>query len=307
MRQIATLPDEDAHRLADYLLTLDIQTQLHHEGDGTSVWVCDEDRVPQARQELENFQRNPADTRYRQAATAAGQIRRDEERSEKEYQLQQQYAQQKVAQAGSGGHRPVTFAVMAMTVLTAMLTQIPSNPEIVLTQEMFISTRPADFPRLSQVASGEVWRLVTPMFLHFGWIHIVFNLLWFLQLAGQIEAVRGSWRLLLLILVVSIASNLTQYYLGAASFVGGQIVLRPSVYFGGLSGVVYGLFGYLWVKSRLRPDLGLYVSQQTVMFMVGWFFLCLFFLKGVANGGHAGGLIAGAILAALPIPSPRRE
>jgi GlpG protein len=179
------------------------------------------------------------------------------------------------------------------------------NPEIVLTQELLISTKPADWPRLSQVASGEVWRLVTPMFLHFDWMHLVFNLIWALYLGGQIESLRGSGRLLLLVVVLSITSNLAQYYLGPPSFQGGHIVLRPSVYFGGLSGVVYGLFGYIWVKSRLEPHLGLYVSVQTVVFMLGWFFMCLFgvtsvlFGISVANAAHSGGLVAGMVLAAL--------
>src|SRR3954454_19541368 len=85
MRQIVTLPDEDAQKFADYLLTLTIETQLHHDKDGQAVWVCDEDRVPQARQELEAFLRNPADSRYGKASSVAREIREEEEHTEEEY------------------------------------------------------------------------------------------------------------------------------------------------------------------------------------------------------------------------------
>src|SRR5271155_160406 len=76
MRQIGTLPDGDtARRLADYLLTLQIETRLDQQPEGWIVWVCDEDRVPQARQQLAEFLNNPADTRFAGAAKAAQQLR----------------------------------------------------------------------------------------------------------------------------------------------------------------------------------------------------------------------------------------
>jgi GlpG protein len=299
MRQLVTLPDDAAQKLADHLLTLDIQTQLQREGDGTAVWVCDEDRLGQARQELEAFQRNPSDSRYRQASSTADQIRREEERDETNYRRQMQYAADKVAQAGRGAVRPVTFALMALAVLATLITQW-GNSEIVLTKELWISSRPADGFRLSQVASGEVWRLVTPIFLHYGFMHLFFNLLWLLSLGGQIESLRGSWRLLLLVLVLAILSNLTQFYLGHPRYVAGRLLLFPSLNFGGLSGVVSGLFGYIWVKSRREPSLGFYLSTQTVVMMLGWIFLCVFFLTNIANGAHLGGLAAGVLLGFIP-------
>jgi GlpG protein len=303
MRQIGTLPDEAARRLADYLLTLKIETRLQPEEGGTGLWVCDEDRVPQARQELEAFQRNPSDPRYAQASATADQLRRQEERTERDYRRRQQRADEQVAQAiGPGGPRPLTLAVTALTLLVAFSTDV-LHPKLVLqtplAESLMISNQLS--PGLPEVVKvGQVWRLVTPIFLHFGLMHLVFNLLMFLSLGGQVEARRGSLRLLGLLLVLAVVSNLTEFYLGHPRLVGGRLVLIVSPGFGGLSGVVYGLFGYIWVKSRLEPRLGLGLSSQTVVIMLVWFFACLFgFVGNIANAAHAGGLVAGMVIAAL--------
>ena len=60
MRQIGTLPNEDeARRLSDHLTALGMSTRLIPEGDGWALWVHHEDHVPQARQELEEFRKEP--------------------------------------------------------------------------------------------------------------------------------------------------------------------------------------------------------------------------------------------------------
>ena len=62
------------------------------------------------------------------------------------------------------------------------------------------------------------------------------------------------------VLVTAVVSNLTQYYVGGSSIEGFRPVIAGSSFFGGLSGVVYGLFGYVWVKSRREPRTGLTVG-----------------------------------------------
>ncbi|MGO3799452.1 MAG: rhomboid family intramembrane serine protease, partial [Vibrio casei] len=70
--------------------------------------------------------------------------------------------------------------------------------------------------------------------------------------------------------------------------------------FGGLSGVVYALMGYLWVIGWRRPDKGLFIPRPLVVFMLAW--LVLGFVQpfmAIANSAHLVGLLAGCGLAAL--------
>src|SRR5262249_15614469 len=151
------------------------------------------------------------------------------------------------------------------------------SPRNALTRLLLISISNPDGIGLHEVFSGEVWRLVTPILLHFkmesdptGLMHLVFNLMLFFPLAGQVESLRGTRRLLWLLLVLALVSNLAQYYLGGTVIEPTYplIVLGGSWNFGGLSGVVYGLFGYVSMKSRLEPELGLSISATTVALLL---------------------------------------
>ena len=91
--------------------------------------------------------------------------------------------------------------------------------------------------------------------------------------------------------MIAALSNLAQYSVGGP-------------YFCGISGVVYGLFGYIWMKSKFDPDSGFYVHPQTVMMMLLWFVLCLSkMIPNIANTVHGVGLAVGVawgFLASLP-------
>ena len=137
------------------------------------------------------------------------------------------------------------------------------------------------------LASGEYWRLLTPMFLHFGILHLVFNMLWFWEIGRRIEQVNNGLLLLLLVLVSSLGSNLLQYAMTGPGF------------FGGMSGVVFGLLAYSLVWSRLLPSRDMGLANSIYIFMLGFLvfgFSGLFDLLGLgnlANWAHLGGLLAG--------------
>ncbi|MFL6112215.1 MAG: rhomboid family intramembrane serine protease, partial [Catenulispora sp.] len=269
MRQIATMPDGNAARkLADYLLTLRIETRLDQEPDGWALWVCDEDRVPQARQELEAFTRDPADPRYAGVGRTADALRRQETAEEQEYRRRQVHLRDRLRNP-VGGPRPVTMALILLSIAVAFATQLGERWTPALAALTIEPYTPDGYwsGRLSEVAEHhEYWRLVTPIFLHFGIYHILFNMLMLYSLGGQVEIRRGSGRLLFMTLAIAVTSNLAQFYLGHVNYGRATgLLLRFNPAFGGMSGVVYGLFGYVWMKARFQPDLGLTIHRNDVV------------------------------------------
>jgi rhomboid protease GlpG len=139
----------------------------------------------------------------------------------------------------------------------------------------------------------QYWRLVTPAFLHFGWLHIVFNSLWLWELGGKVERVMGHMNMFLLFLVIAMVSNVSQFAFGGPGL------------FGGMSGVVYGLLGFSWVAPIFQPAWRIQPTSTLMLFMVGWLVVCMIGLVeslgfgAIANAAHLGGLICGAVLGAL--------
>jgi GlpG protein len=305
MRQLATLPSATlAQSLADYLLTLKIQTRLIQEPEGWAVWVCDEDRMPQAREEFAQFQQNPQDARFRVAAREADDLRREERRTEEEYQRRDSRFRRRMY---NQQHWVVTLSLIVASVVVFLLFSMRGEVANRVAQSLLISSYVQvdehQNPRadLSEIASGQVWRLITPIFLHFGIWHLLFNMLLLYRLGIAIEARRGSWRLLGLVLVLAVESNVLQYYFGHLSWVGAEVVAHPSPLFGGMSGVIYGLFGYVLIKVSMEPDRGFQMAPSTVIWLLLWFFLCFIpdfqeIIGRVANMAHAAGLMGGVLL-----------
>jgi GlpG protein len=158
-----------------------------------------------------------------------------------------------------------------------------------MTPIMVIDGEPKINPTLPEIRHGEVWRLITPIFIHFGPMHLLFNLWCLYNLGGVVEIQRGWFRVAALVLVSALISNLAQ-------------LLFKGPGFGGMSGVVYALLGYAWMKSRFDPSAGIYIAPDTVMILVGWLFLCMTPLMpiNVANHAHVGGLVVGLIVGIAP-------
>ncbi|WP_341939299.1 rhomboid family intramembrane serine protease [Marinimicrobium sp. C2-29] len=191
---------------------------------------------------------------------------------------------------------PATIALLVLSAIGALIGMRIVGADLIpwLTfQPTEMSYQGAQFGSWTEaLGRGEVWRLLTPAFLHFGVFHILFNGLWIWELGRRLEAVLGWQHYLLFVAVTAIAANFSQ-------FAGG-----PSV-FGGMSGVVYALIGYLWMRQKFAPHPVLAVPPGIIGFMLVWLILCLTgivdqFIQGsVANGAHVGGLLAGMAWAIL--------
>lgn len=167
----------------------------------------------------------------------------------------------------------LTIALVALSLIVAVVTRLGSEREMVAP---FL----INWYELSQ---GQWWRLITPIFLHFGLLHLLFNMMWLWELGRVIEGRFGWPRLLLLVVVTGLGSNFAE-------------LAWSGPWFGGMSGVVYALLTYLWMQGRFNPWSGIYIPRHILAMMLAWFFLCWTGLFGpVANMAHTGGLLMGGL------------
>jgi membrane associated rhomboid family serine protease len=137
-----------------------------------------------------------------------------------------------------------------------------------------------------RVADGELWRLITCTFLHGSLMHIAFNLVLFLRFSTVIDNWLGPWAALFLYALLALSSNAAQLLTSPAGVIGA-------------SGVVYGLFGFLWVMSRRRDDAADAANLQVVQTMIAWLAICAvinFFGGAIGNTAHVWGLLVGWLI-----------
>ncbi|MGV6475246.1 rhomboid family intramembrane serine protease [Azotobacter vinelandii] len=190
-------------------------------------------------------------------------------------------------------HSPLTSLMLLATLLVAALTLLGENLATVgwLTfQEFHVQGDYLYFVPLSEtLAVGQWWRLLTPMLIHFGWLHLAMNGLWYWELGRRVEARQGGSTLLLLTLLFGLASNVAQYLFGGPAL------------FGGLSGVLYGLLGHCWIFQRFAPGAAYRLPPGVVTMMLVWLLVCLsglvtaLGLGAIANAAHVAGLVAGCL------------
>jgi GlpG protein len=306
MRQIGSIEgDRDAERFSDYLLTQGIGNMVEEQGPGGAwaVWVEDDDHLDRGRVELEQFRTNPGDARY-DVESKAQRIRKQSETSEKRRRAQYVDVRTRWSHPASLA-RPVTIVLAAISIIASIAgtrlgldrnLQAPTpvaNAFYIAPVER-VNDRYIQWDDLDAITKhGQVWRLVTPIFLHANVLHLVFNMFWLFDLGSMIETRRGSLFLLVMVLVTAATSNLAQYYLGHFG--------TPNPLFGGMSGVNYALFGYAWMKGKFQPHHGIGVAPQTVTVMLFWLVLCMTGLVGpVANVAHVVGLLGGITFAYVP-------
>lgn len=285
MRRIGKLPDEShARTFSDVLYVNGIDNQVDPASDGTwEIWVNAEQHIDTAQHLLERYRGDPDDPEFQGFSEAARQQRSIEEK--KQVAARARFFDRHRLFPATPRAGALTKTLIAASILVAILSRLGSDKAhlkpLLITQYRVAGEYVQWRGGLPEIRRGQVWRLLTPMFIHFGIMHLLFNMLWLKDLGGMIEARQGTWLLAVLVLVIAATSNLGQY---AAS--------GPA--FGGMSGVVYGLLGYIWIRGKFDPTSGLFVHKQTVTMMIVWFFLCLSGVIGnVANAAHGVGFGVG--------------
>jgi len=265
---------------SNYLLSLGIQTQLKDGPEGGYIVFCQQEKLSQAKAEFEAFIAQPYAEKYQQAAW---------DRSETvtvntgDFGLFHNFKDSFLAHAGM-----VTLLVFIACWLVFLGSELGWAQSIFNTLQFY--------PQLSLDAFlAEPLRLIGPAFFHFSWLHIVFNTMWWWQLGGSIEKTLGKTTLINLLFISAIVSNVGQFLVSGANF-------------GGLSGVVYALVGFIWWFGYLAPERGLSLSKPIVGFLLFWLVLGFVDLLpvNVANTAHLLGLLSGCLLAVFTVKTQKK-
>lgn len=183
---------------------------------------------------------------------------------------------------------PMVMVILGLSIVGALIAWVDTDFTI-LPWLSFYQLSIVDRQLVGEWPAGQLWRLVSPIFLHFSLLHIAFNGLWLWELGGMIERRQGHVRILGVTLLVGAGSNIAQAMAGMSLF-------------GGLSGVIYGLLGYVLAWNKLRPSQRFPLVPGVAVVMIIWLLLCIFGFSSllgfgdIANTAHVSGLLLGLLL-----------
>lgn len=277
MRKIAQSNQrEELLRFRAFLKQLGVECEVRPLAEMFSLWVYDEKDLNIAQTEWAIFLTDKDNSKY----TEALQVERHQEQKLAVKQMAEGWIAKPKALATKPGTQ-LTIALIYISVFFWLMSLVsPLRP---LISKLLISEYIS--PRFLEIKDGQVWRLLTPIFIHGDILHLGFNMLWLYQLGRQIELVGGRIFMLLLVLFTGIVANLAEYY-------------YTGPLFGGMSGVVYGMLAYIFLRERLDPSSGYRLDNTTMVIMLVWLAVGFTGMFGrIANANHLGGLVAGGVLA----------
>ena len=284
MRQIGHIADEkQAHVFGDHLVASHIRNEIEADDRAWAVWILDEEQVDDAKARLERFRANPAAPEFLAAGSDASKARAAEARELAGYQKRVRTGKSLFPKVGGYGVGPLTFVLICICIVVAVYSKAGYDHES-LKRLLLADPEFADRTFLAQVRAGEFWRLITPIFIHFGPLHLLFNMMWLYQLGCMIEARLGTFTFALLIVVTGICPMVAQY-----------VMVGPG-YVGGMSGAVYGLAGFVWMRGKYHAASGLFLDRQNIQWLLIWQVVCFTGAVGnVANTAHVTGLVIGVV------------
>ncbi len=262
-----------AYLFSSYLKQCGIISKVEQQPQGYCVF-CDAEQLTKAQAIFQEFIKNPHDKKYQQAAWQLAEEVELAPESGNSPGLLQAF----LSHAGA-----FTLLIFVGCWLVFLLSLFGLGYQ--LFQHLHF------YPVLSfELLLQEPWRMISPALFHFGWLHIVFNTLWWWQLGGDVEKKLSSGTLVQLFLISAILSNTGQFFATGANFAG-------------LSGVVYALVGFCWLLAKLRPQTGLVLSDSMFGLLIVWMLLGMLDVLPVnmANTAHFLGLVSGLVLAGFQL------
>jgi len=331
MRLIASISSYDeGQKFSRFLSSEGIKNSCDkgENGENCQIWIFEEDDVALSKQWYEEFVRDPNDLWFHTHGY------KEKEGDVVQVSAEVNVQKQSLLQAAESGFITYTLLITCVALFLlgelgfefgeshswrdeafggynsiekVMMYDIPRHPraywhgvyrEAIVRKQLGIQSLTYEGPMFEKIKEGQIWRLFTPALLHGSLLHICFNLLWLHVLGKQMEIRLGIFRFSLFIVITALVSNFFQYIMSGFQFVG-------------LSGVICGMVGYVWMRLDYAAWEGYDLPRSTLRFLT-MFILgvaavqTIFFVvamsgggshsTGIANAAHIMGGVSGAIL-----------
>ena len=267
MIHIITLSNPQlADMFVNYMATKGVRIHAKTENQQVSLWLENEQQLNQVESELKTFLREPFHPRYQAASWQTGTPQRTGLQYRPAFSIKSM-----VQQSG-----PLTVLTIILCVLVFIWQQIVGDYNVML-HLAWPYDASLDF---------ELWRYITPAFVHFSLMHIAFNLAMWWYLASQTEKQLGTGKLFVIMLISALFSNWAQSLFAESNF-------------GGLSGVVYALISYVGLTGLRAPEKGIGVPSGLIAFSILWIIAGYMGVLGdsIGNAAHFAGFLIGLLMA----------
>jgi len=196
-----------------------------------------------------------------------------------------------------GGETPVTTLVLILNLLLFGISLVATNQGSNGGPNLFSGISGRVLFQLGArqsiaILSGEWWRLVMPMFLHAGLLHLGMNSLFLVDIGPQVERIYGSARYLFIYVFTGICSFIASTAWNLWMYQGFGIGI-------GASGALAGLIGVMWGMTTGRGGSYAREIRAQMIRMTGYLVVMALLPIGIDNAAHFGGLAAGFLLGKL--------
>ena len=287
MRQLTHFDKEaPALRFRDFILSEGIEATVNPSREGGfNFWVHDEERVDDAQRLLELFERD-SDSPEIQSKLREAQNKRKREMAEAA-QIQRRVESieraQKDAQRRTNSAGPVTlFLILGIVGFAAMALLSQGDAGVQQVYAVLQASR-------EQIESGELWRLITPVFVKHGLprpmavLSILFTAFWLRTLVTPIEWMKGSLHVLAMFIVSAAVQTIAELY-----------AIGISV--GGVLGLITTFYIYIYTRGQLDPTMPVRLRPETHFWFILW---VVFTLASPSATLFIPRLIAGGLVGAI--------
>jgi len=177
---------------------------------------------------------------------------------------------------------PVVSVIVSIHIILYLLTSLPIFPNSTIMEQLSGINL--------YIWQGELWRLITPLFLHSGFSHVLFNSFSLVLFGPALERILGSLRFAWVYLITGISANVA------------TLLLEPVTYIHlGASGAIFGLFGMYISLNVFRKHLLSKDNRQLITTIAVISIIMTFFQPNINVISHLFGFLSGFLIGALTL------